>query len=314
MRFFPVIAVAWLLCWLAPVSVSAQQLHCKPCWHNFAKVQIGSSSSFSIQLSNTGTKTLRINSKSEQGSAFSFGKFPLPVNLQPGASIQLPIVFSPTAKGLATGVFQLNSTARDFQLTMHASGTGVYDDNTQLGVSPPNLDFGKVTVGSSETLQATLKAYNGAVTISSDESTSSEFVILGLTLPVTISSGQSIPVTIQFTPNASGTASAKAGFVSDAEDSPTVENLTGTGVAKQSHSVYLSWQPGDGTAVGYNLYRGTAQSGPFAQINTALDSSTNYTDATVVSGNTYYYVATEVNAEGQESAYSNVAQAVIGNR
>jgi fibronectin type 3 domain-containing protein len=46
-------------------------------------------------------------------------------------------------------------------------------------------------------------------------------------------------------------------------------------------------------------------------INTALDASTNYTDDTVVSGATYYYVTTAVNAEGQESAYSNEVQAVI---
>ena len=89
--------------------------------------------------------------------------------------------------------------------------------------------------------------------------------------------------------------------------------MTGTGVAQISHNVTLSWNPGDGNAVGYNVYRGTAQGGPYQEINTALDASTNYTDSTVVSGATYYYVATEVNAQGQESAYSNVGQAVIPN-
>jgi hypothetical protein len=196
---------------------------------------------------------------------------------------------------------------------MSVSGIGESNTNPQLGVSPTTLNFGNVTVGSSASLQATLTASNAAVTISTDQSTSSEFAILGLTLPATISAGQSIPVTIQFTPNASGTATGKAGFVSNAVDSPTVEQLTGTGVAQGSHTVDLSWEPGDGSAVGYNVYRGTAQAGPFQEINTAMDASTNYTDNTVVSGTTYYYVATEVNAQGQESAYSNVVQAVIPN-
>jgi hypothetical protein len=168
-------------------------------------------------------------------------------------------------------------------------------------------------VGSSASLQATLTASNNAVTISSDQSTSSEFAILGLNLPAMIPAGQSVPVTFQFTPNASGTASAKAGFISNAADSPTVEQLTGTGVAQGSHNVYLSWDPGNGNPVGYNVYRGNAQAGPFQEINTALDASTNYTDYTVVSGATYYYVTTEVNAQGQESAYSNKVQAVIPN-
>jgi len=130
---------------------------------------------------------------------------------------------------------------------------------------------------------------------------------------VTIPAGQSLQVTVQFTPNASGVATAKAGFISNAVDSPTVEPLTGTGVAQISHTVDLSWEPGENNAVGYNVYRGNAQAGPYHEINTTLDVSTNYADSTVVSGDTYYYVATEVNTQGQESGYSNVATAVIPN-
>ena len=40
------------------------------------------------------------------------------------------------------------------------------------------------------------------------------------------------------------------------------------------------------------MYRGNVRAGPFQMINTALDASTNYTDDTVVSGATYYYVTT----------------------
>ena len=192
-----------------------------------------------------------------------------------------------------------------------AHGIGQSKGRLQLGVAPATLNFGNVTVGLSATLSATLTASNGSVTISSDQSTSSEFTLLGLTLPVTIPAGQSIQIKVLFKPNTSGTASAKAGFISNAKNSPTVEQLSGTGVAQASHSASLSWNPGDGSAVGYNLYRGTVSGGPYQKVNTALDASTNYTDNTVVSGATYYYVTTEVNATGQESAYSNVAQAVI---
>jgi Abnormal spindle-like microcephaly-assoc'd, ASPM-SPD-2-Hydin len=313
MRFFPLVVVAVLLCCLAPASAWAQKLQCNPCNHNFGKVQVGNSSSYSVQLTNTGNKTLRISSKSEQGSAFSLGKFPLPVKVQPGASIQLPVIFTPTAQGYSDGILTLASNAPNSPLYMHVAGNGVHPNGRELGVTPATLNFGNVTVGSSASLQATLTASNAAVTISSDQSTSSEFAILGLNLPVTVPAGKSIPVTIQFTPNASGKASGKAGFISNAADSPTVEQLTGTGVAQGSHTVDLSWDAGDGKAVGYNVYRGSAKRGPFQMINTALDASTNYTDNTVVSGATYYYVATEVDAQGQESGYSNVGRAVIPN-
>jgi hypothetical protein len=310
MRFFPLVAAAWLLCLLSPASAWAQHLQCNPCNYNFGNVQVGDSSSYSIQLTNTGHKTLSIFSKSKYGQAFSFGNFPLPVKIKPRASVQLPVIFTPTAQGYTDGILTLTSNDPNSPLNMDVAGTGV---DPQLGVTPATLNFGNVTVGSSAGLQATLTASNAAVTVSSDQSTSSEFAILGLNLPVTISAGQSIPVTVQFTPNASGTASGQAGFIGNAVNSPTVEQLTGTGVAQISHNVTLSWNPGDGNAVGYNVYRGTAQGGPYQEINTALDASTNYTDSTVVSGATYYYVATEVNAQGQESAYSNVGQAVIPN-
>jgi hypothetical protein len=311
MRSFLLVVIAWLLCWLAPVLAWSQQLQCDPCSYHFGHVPVGNPKSYSIQLSNTGCKTLKITSTSEQGSAFSIGNFPLPVKIRPGSYVELPIIFTPAAKGWNHGTLTLVSNATDPQLTISLAGTGVA--SAQLGVSPATLNFGNVTVGSSANLQATLTASNGDVDISRDGSTSSEFAILGLTLPATIPAGQSIQVTIQFTPNASGTASGQAGFISDAADSPTVEQLTGTGVAQSSHSVNLSWDPGDGNAVGYNVYRGTAQAGPFQEINTALDASANYTDYTVVSGSTYYYVATEVNAQNQESAYSNIAEAVIPN-
>ena len=311
MRSFPLVVIAGILCCLAPASAWAQKLQCNPCNHAFGKIQIGTSSSYSFQLSNTGNKTLSISSKSKQGRAFSFGHFPLPVAIKPGASIHLPVIFKPTANGWTDGIVTLVSNDPSSPLKMHVQGTGVYPNSPGLGVTPTTLSFGNVTLGSNASLQATLTASNAAVTISSDQSTSSEFAILGLHLPVTVSAGQSISVTIKFTPNASGTASGKAGFVSNAANSPTVEQLTGTGVAQGSHNVNLSWNPGDGNAVGYNVYRGTANGGPYQEINTALDASTNYTDYTVVSGATYYYATTAVNSQSQESAYSNVVQAVI---
>jgi hypothetical protein len=312
MRFFPIVILASLLCWLAPAPAWAQRLDCAPCYYAFGQVQIGNPSSYSFQLSNPGRKTLRISSMTKPGGAFSVVNFPLPVNIQPGATVALTVVFTPTAKGYAAGALTLTSNARSAP-KIHVHGTGTSISGASLVVTPATLNFGNVTVGSSSSLPAKLTASNAAVTISSDGSTSSEFAIVGLSLPKTLQPGQSIPVTIQFTPNASGTASGKAGFTSNAVNSPTVEQLTGTGVAKGSHTVDLTWNQGDGNAVGYNLYRGTAKGGPFAQINTALDASTNYTDSTVVSGTTYYYVATEVDAQGQESAYSNVTTAVVPN-
>jgi hypothetical protein len=228
----------------------------------------------------------------------------LPITLKPGKTVLLPIVFKPTAIGHVTGSFTLVGTT---SLSIPVGGTG----SPLLTVTPSNLNFGNVTVGKSASLAVTLSASKGKVTISSDQLTSAEFSIVGLNLPVTIPSGQNLRAALRFTPNQSGTASGKVGYFSNAVPSPAVEQLTGNGVATGSHSADLTWQDGDPTVVGYNIYRGTAHGGPYKQINTALHSSTNYTDFTVIAGTTYYYVTTAVNGAGQQSPHSNEAKAVI---
>jgi Abnormal spindle-like microcephaly-assoc'd, ASPM-SPD-2-Hydin len=310
MRAFPLLFIAGLLLCLAPASARAQKLVYSPDSYDFGQVQIGESGSYSIQLANTGTTTVTISNISIVGGEFSYNNLPLPMQLAPWSGVELPITFTPTAAGSTDGVLTITSNALNSPATVDLSGTGTGGTSARLEVSPAALRFGDVTVGSSASLQATLTASGAAVVISSDRSTSPEFTILGLDLPVTIAAGQSLPVAIQFAPNSAGTDPAKVGFISNAANSPTVEHVTGTGVAQSLHYVYVSWNA-ELTAVGYNVFRGTSKAGPFRQINTALDASTNYTDNTVVAGTTYYYVATSVNAEGQESAYSSAVQAVI---
>ena len=79
-----------------------------------------------------------------------------------------------------------------------------------------------------------------------------------------------------------------------------------------AHSVNLSWDAStSNNIVGYNVYRGPTANGPFTKINTSLDTTTGYTDTTVQSGETYFYVATAVDNQNEESDYSNIGEAVI---
>ena len=308
MKFLPWITVAlFLFVW--PFShAAAQQLQCNPCSHGSGKVKVGASVSFAIQLSNTGSRSLLISSISKQGSGeFQVGSFPLPVKLMPRKSINLPVIFSPTAIGPVSGTFIVHSNALDPALSLSLAGTGA----PQLTLSPTSLNFGNVTVGSSATLPITLTASAGSVTISSDQFTNSEFSLTGLVPPVTILSGTSKQVQMKFTPGQSGTASGQAEFFSNAVVSPAVEQLTGTGVAQISHHVTLTWQDSGAGIVGYNVYRGTVHGGPYQKINNALEAPMNYVDYSVSSGRTYFYVTTAVNSSGAESGYSNETKAVI---
>ncbi len=81
--------------------------------------------------------------------------------------------------------------------------------------------------------------------------------------------------------------------------------------APVAHSVNLSWTDSTSSLAGFNVYRSTQTTGPFAKITPSLDTATVYTDSTVQSGQTYYYATTAVDSSGVESSYSNIAQAVV---
>ena len=80
------------------------------------------------------------------------------------------------------------------------------------------------------------------------------------------------------------------------------------------HSVTLTWIASTtSTVTGYNVYRTTTNGTGYAKINATpvLAPTVTYTDTTVSSGTTYYYVTTAVDVGGAESVYSNQATAAI---
>ena len=55
---------------------------------------------------------------------------------------------------------------------------------------------------------------------------------------------------------------------------------------------------GANTYVSYNVKRSTTSGGPYATVKSGV-AATSYTDNKLVTGTTYYYVVTAVNAAGQ---------------
>jgi hypothetical protein len=273
-------------------------------------VQPGKSSNLSETLTNSGTSTVTISQANLSGADFSISGLTLPLNLAANASVTFTATFAPTASGAASGSVSVVSTASNSPLAIALSGTG--SAAATLAVTPTTLAFGNVAVGSSSALNGSLTASGASVTVTSASSNSGEFALSGISFPVTIPEGQASNFTVTFTPQSSGAASASLSFTSDASNSPTVQSLTGTGTAQSQHTVDLTWNASS-EAVGYNIYRSTVSGGPYTMINSGLDSTTAYTDSTVASGTTYYYVATAVNSSSEESGYSNQATAVVPN-
>jgi fibronectin type 3 domain-containing protein len=116
---------------------------------------------------------------------------------------------------------------------------------------------------------------------------------------------------VTFSSPPSGAVDGKVMVASNAANSPAMVNLTGAGVPVTSHSVALTWQADSSASAGYNVYRSMAASGPYAKVNYPSARATAYTDSSVQSGQSYYYVVTAVDLAGSESSPSAQVSVVI---
>ena len=153
------------------------------------------------------------------GTGFSVSGLTFPYTLPAGGSASLSITFAPSATGTENATLSLSSNASDPSVGVSLTGSGTTSSGT-LGVTPGSMSFGSVTIGSTQTQSGSVTASGGSVTLSSASSSNSVFTLGGLTLPVTLAAGQSVPFTVTFAPTTSGTASANVSFFTSTSTSP----------------------------------------------------------------------------------------------
>lgn len=295
-----------------PVSGTGVQpaLTITPASVSFGNVTVGSPSTQTVQLTNSGTGTLTISQVSVTGSGFSLGTVSLPINLTSGQSTTFNVQFAPTTASAFSGSVTIVSNAPNSPATVALSGTGVAATEL-LSFSTTNIGFGNVNTGSSSTQTVTItNSGNSNVTISQITESGTGFTLTGASTPVTLTPGQLLTFSVIFTPSIAGSATGTVTVSSNATGSPTSIALSGTGVAT-SYTVTLTWNASTSTVSGYNVYRSTTNGSGYAQINTTLVNGLTYVDNTVQNGIIYYYVTTAVDSSGDQSAYSNQATASI---
>ncbi len=293
-------------------QASVGSLGSNPANLNFGSVTLGKNQTLSTSITNSGGSSVTISQVSVSGTGFTMSGVNTPLTLSAGQSTALSINFAPSAAGTVNGSVMITSNASDASLSIPLSGSGTTSLG-QLGASPATLNVGSVVVGTSGTASGNLSATGANVTITAASTTNSAFSLGGISLPVTIAAGQSLPYTITFSPTTAGSLSATFTVTSDASPAITTAGLTGTGTAAPTHTVTLSWDATTSPGIsGYNIYRAvyTTSCGSYAKINSVLNTSSSYSDSTVSDGLSYCYAATAVNTSNQESGYSNIVSAL----
>jgi hypothetical protein len=284
-------------------------LKANPSSISFGTVRVGYQKSASITVTNNVSHEVEISHVYVWGTGFSLSGLTAPLYLKPGQSYTFSGTFRPKSASSVKGMIAIASNAPNRNIPIALWGTGGSAGKLSLGAS--TLNFGNVTVGTSKSVGGSLAASGTSVTVSSATTSSSEFTVTGLRFPFTIPAGQRVSFSARFTPQSSGTASGRISFKSNAANSPTTENVTGSGISGSQHRVTLTWKASGSLVVGYNIYRSGTSGGPYGRINSVLQPSTSYVDASVQSGRTYYYVTTAVISGGKESGFSNQVRAVI---
>ena len=180
----------------------------------------------------------------------------------------------------------------------------------QLALSPTNMNFGTINVGANSSQSGTLTAGSSAITVSSASWNGTGYSLGGIAFPVTVPAGQSVPFKVTFAPQTSGNILGSVSFLSNATNSPTIEQWMGSGAQTGQHNVALTWNADTSSVQGYYVYRGAQTGGPYSRIS-GLQAATNYRDSAVSSGQTYYYVVTALGTNSLESGYSNEAVADV---
>ena len=279
---------------------------------SFGSVATGSTNSQTVQIRNSGTANLTVSQATVTGAGFSLSGTALPMTLTPGQSGNFNVQYTPQSAGGVSGAVSVISNAPNSPATVALSGTGVAASNT-ISVNPSSLSFGSVTDGTVAAQGFTVtNTGNSNVAISGITTTGTGFSLTSGAGAVTLSPNQSTAVSVQFAPSVAGAVNGSVRILSNATGSASSVALSGTGVAPVAqHSVALNWGASSTSVAGYNVYRSMVSGSSYAKMNGSVLGGVSYADSSVQSGQTYYYVATAVDASGNESVHSNEVSAIV---
>lgn len=276
----------------------------------FGSVLLGATSKQGLSLTNSGTASLTISQISVSGSPFSITGITPPMTLSAGQVTTATVTFAPLQAGSVDGSISIVSNATNSPTLISLNGTGSAP-TLQLTASPTILNFGNVMVGNNATKTVTLtNTGNASLNISQISVSGPPFMASGTSPPSTLSVGQSVTLSIAFSPTAAGAFNGSVSVLSNATDSPTLIVLTGTGM-EGPHWATLLWTASTSLVAGYNAYRASEFGGSYTKLNSALITDTTYADSSVQAGQTYYYVVTALDSSDNESVYSNEVEVTI---
>ena len=282
---------------------------------NFKSVAIGHSSTQVLHITNSGAAPLTLDSVTLKSSQFAVSGPSVPRTILPSQLVDYTLMFEPSIAGNASASVQISSNASNSPTSVSLAGVAE-KTIAAVQVSPPAISFGNHTLQSTTTQNVALKNTGDInVIVSGITVAGAGFGYANLAPGTSLTPNQSVTFQIWFRPQSSGSASGHVSILSSNLASPASIDVSGAGVTSATtspppvpHSVALSWDSSPTPVTGYRVYR---DHGSGLLPVTSILADLSFTDSAVVSGTTYHYAVTAVDANGDESPFSNEATAVI---
>ncbi len=228
----------------------------------------------------------------------------------PYQTLACPIGTSYTDTGLTNGVSYFYVVSAAFSGSPNAGGESADSDEASAipRPPPPSPPTGLAATPSSGQIALAWNPSSGATSYRVKRATVSGGpygVIKTLTSTSYTDTGVANGTTYYYVVSAvnSGGESSNSSEVNATPPVPPPSPPAGLAATPSSVQIALAWNPSSG-ATSYRVKRATVSGGPYGVI--ATPTSTSYTDTSVTSGTTYYYVVSAVNSAGESNNSSEV--------
>lgn len=210
---------------LTPATLTAN-----PTSLTFTNILVGTNSTQTETINNTGGTSAQITGVAATGTGFSVSGITLPVTLGAGQSVSFNVTFTPPSAGTFSGNVAVTSNAQNPTLNIPASGTAVSAGD--LTASPTSISFGNIILGDATSQMVTLKNTGGEnVTVTAASISGTGLSFSGLTVPLTLTPNQSSTFSVTFDPVSAGTVSGTMSLTVSGSANISIP-LSGTGVTQ----------------------------------------------------------------------------------
>jgi hypothetical protein len=224
---------------VAGTAVAAGSLSGNPTSFSFGNVLVATSQSQTETLKNIGGESITISQATVTGAGFSYTGLSLPLILAPNQSTTFGVAFAPTSAGAESGSLSLSISGSSTVVNFALSGTGVTP--ATLSATPASITFTSVQAGQNQTQTETVKNTGGVnATISQATATGTGFSVTGLSLPATLTPGQSASFSVTFAPQSAGNFSGGVAISSNASNPNLSVALSGTATGQTQGQLSVS--------------------------------------------------------------------------